>query len=303
MKNKAIITTAAGAILTVLIFIGCNEISASDNGTDKKPESSEKAGSETRMETSDKFSYESYASVLSTYVNASGMVDYKDLKENRAQLDRFVALMAGLDSSVYDSWSDDAKIAFWTNAYNALTLKAIINHYPIEASLVGSVLYPDNSIRQIDGVWTNPNHVVMGKKRSLDWIEHKKLRPGFNEPRIHMALVCAAMGCPPLRTEPYYGEKLDKELDDQTRAFIKDPDKFRIDREEGVVYLSSIFKWFGQDFKKTYGTEEFEGHSKKERAVLNFLSGYLSDEDAEYLKTGDYDIDYLDYDWSLNEQK
>jgi hypothetical protein len=138
---------------------------------------------------------------------------------------------------------------------------------------------------------------------TLDEIEHNVLRKEFNEPRIHMALVCAAMGCPPLRTEPYEGAKLDQQLNDQARVFLANPKKFRLDRGQGKVYLSSIFRWFGGDFVKNYGTDKaFPGFSPEERAVLNFLSQYLPAGDRDYLLKGKYTIAYLDYDWSLNEQ-
>ncbi|MCI0419208.1 MAG: DUF547 domain-containing protein, partial [Acidobacteria bacterium] len=122
-------------------------------------------------------------------------------------------------------------------------------------------------------------------------------------PRIHMALVCAAMGCPPLRYEPFLGDQLDEQLNDQTRRFLSDPTKFRMDRSKGKVYLSSIFKWFPSDFIKTYGTDQkFAGHDPAERAVLNFISRYLDASDREYLATAKYNVEYLGYDWSLNEQ-
>jgi len=111
------------------------------------------------------------------------------------------------------------------------------------------------------------------------------------------------MGCPKLRNEPYAGEKLGDQLDDQARSFLAAPSKFHIDRRAGRVGLSSIFKWFGDDFVERYGTsEKFSGHSKSRRATLAFASGYLSASDAQYLASQRYDIDYLDYDWSLNEQ-
>jgi hypothetical protein len=255
-------------------------------------------------ETNGEFSYDNYAAVLKKHVNEEGVVDYKGLKENREKLDDFAAELATLKLETFEAWTDAQKVALWINAYNALTLQAIINHYPIKPRLFGGLLYPDNSIRQIPGVWDRVTFPVMGTKVTLDGIEHDTLRAKFNEPRIHMALVCAAMGCPPLRREPYRGDDLDAQLDDQTRRFLKNPKQFRIEPIEGRVYLSSIFKWFGQDFVKTYGTDEnLKGHSERERAVLNFISKYADNKIADFLRTSDYEIGYLDYDWSLNEQK
>ena len=158
------------------------------------------------------------------------------------------------------------------------------------------------NIRQIAGVWDELQFTIMGRKMTLDAIEHDTLRAKFNEPRIHMALVCAAMGCPPLRNRAYTGKELDSQLDDQAMRFLKNPDKFRIDRTGGHIYLSSIFKWFGEDFIRNYGADTSRGRSAKEGAVLNFVSQYLTGPEREFIKSGNYRIVYLDYDWTLNDK-
>ncbi len=260
------------------------------------------------------FSYESYAAVLRKHVDDKGMVAYGALKDNPAELERFVRALAAVDPKTYEAWDEQAKIAFWINAYNALTLKVIIDHYPIKAGLLSGMAYPANSIRQIPDVWDKVQFLVIGQKLTLNEIEHGVLRGQnkdlaekygrFHEPRIHVALVCAAMGCPQLRNEPFIGEKLDAQLDGQSRGFVTDPGKFRLDRDSGKVYLSRIFKWFGGDFVKNYVSKEgFDSHSEAEQAVLNFASKYLLAEHADYLRTGQYAIVYVDYDWSLNERK
>ncbi|MBI2818390.1 MAG: DUF547 domain-containing protein [Acidobacteria bacterium] len=138
---------------------------------------------------------------------------------------------------------------------------------------------------------------------TLDGIEHEVLRKQFREPRIHVALVCAAMGYPPLRNEPFEGAKLEEQLADQTRRFLANPRKFRIDRSQRRVYLSAIFDWYGEDFVPLFGTEErFGGHGAAERAVLHFISRHLGEADRAYLERETYALEYLDYDWSLNEQ-
>jgi hypothetical protein len=249
------------------------------------------------------FSMGDYGKVLKTLVNDQGMVNYRGLKANPEQLQAFITALGQLDPQVYPGWSEKDKIAFWINAYNSLTLKAIIDHYPIHTSFFGSFVYPKNSIRQIPGVWDKLRFRVMGREMTLDEIEHSTLRKEFNEPRIHLALVCAARGCPPLRNEPYIGEKLDQQLDDQARRFLANPRKFAINRDQSTVYLSPIFKWFGGDFVKTYGTNQgFTGFSPAERGVLNFITKYVKAQDREYLRQGGYTVSCLDYDWSLNEQ-
>jgi hypothetical protein len=249
------------------------------------------------------FEYADYAAVLAKYDDANGLIDYKKLKAHPDKLDGFLSAMTSLDPKTYDRWGSEAKIAFWLNAYNALTLKVIIDHYPIHPTLFGALLYPKNSIRQIPGVWDKIQFDVMKKKVTLGEIEDEVLRKQFNEPRIHMALVCASLGCPILRNEPYVGDKLSAQLDDQSRRFLANPGKFSIDREKEKVWLSPIFKWFGTDFIQKYGNDKIRsGSSDAEKAVLNFVSGYISREDGDFIRNADFKIGYLDYDWSLNEQ-
>jgi hypothetical protein len=248
------------------------------------------------------FSYERYGSVLQAYVDKNGMVDYQSLKAGPQPLDAFAAEIGRVSPAFYSGWNEKEQIAFWINAYNALTLEAILNHYPIQASLLRSALFPANSIRQIPGVWDRLQFVIMGERRTLGEIEHEILRKRFDEPRIHMALVCAANGCPPLRNEPYTGDQLDQQLADQTRRFLSNPTQFRIDRQNHLVYLSPIFEWFGSDFVG-YGTDQGSGQQPDpEKAVLNFIMSYASGSDREYLGQGGYTVKYLNYDWSLNER-
>jgi len=249
------------------------------------------------------FSNADYAAELKTYVDDEGMVYYAGLKKDHARLDKYLRALAGVGGKEFDAWSKSDRIAFLVNAYNALTLKAIEGNYPIKSSFFASLTYPSNSIRQISGVWDKLQFTVAGKKITLEEIEHKTLRAKYNEPRIHMALVCAAMSCPPLRNEPYEGAKLDAQLDDQTRKFLATRSKFRIDQSEDEVHLSSIFEWFGKDFVKNYAPKGGFAGSDEEKAVLHFVSKYVSPADAAYLRAGKYSVEYLKYDWSLNERK
>jgi len=233
------------------------------------------------------------------------MMNYAALQQNRNPLDRFLHQLGEVPYDIYETWSSAEQLAFWINTYNALTLQVTVDHYPIKGGFLKSFLYPANSIRQIPGVWDRLRFIVLGRSLTLDEIEHEIIRQEFKEPRIHMALVCAAMGCPPLRSEPYRGVILDSQLTDQTRSFLADPSKFRIDHASNTVYLSSIFDWYGQDFVDKFAPEggfDVKGTSPAEHAVLNFISSYLSPSEADYLKRGRYKIAYLPYDWSLNEQ-
>jgi hypothetical protein len=293
MKGKGQLSRAVFVFCALVLAVAVNA-TAAESATPVKPTGEEGAAP----------SYADYGAVLKAYVNDQGMVNYRELKAHPQDLDKFISALASTDPKAYEKWPDKDKIAFWLNTYNALTLKVIVDHYPIQTSFPESLLYPHNSVRQIKGAWTDIELSVMGKKVTLDGIEHETLRKHFNEPRIHMALVCAAMGCPPLRSEPYAGAALDRQLDDQAKRLLSNPQKFRIDRAGERVYVSPIFDWFGEDFVRTYGTvTKFQGRNEKERAVLNFISRYLTDEDRRYLESANYSIKYLDYDWSLNEQK
>ena len=251
---------------------------------------------------------QSLNTLFGDFVDEQGLVNYRELQAKPAPLDDYIRRLGKYHRKGYELRDQSQQIAFWINAYNALTLRVIIDHYPIQSGgFFASMRFPKNSIRQIDGAWDGIKHNVMGESMTLDQIEHKILRKQFKDPRIHMALVCAAMGCPPLRNEPYVGGQsdgqLDDQLDDQARKFFSNPDKFRIDRANQTVHLSSIFKWFGKDFKEKYATGEFRQLSGDARPVMAFAVKYVAPREAQYLKTQDYRIEYLDYDWSLNEQR
>ena len=250
------------------------------------------------------FDFSDYDSVLKTFVGDKAMVNYSRLKARRQQLDVFVVALGKLSPQTYAEWNEKHKIAFWLNAYNGLTLSAIIDNYPIKSSFLRSRVWPRNSIRQIPGVWKELKFRVMGTEVTLWHIEHEILRKKFDEPRIHMAMVCAAMGCPPLRGEPYEGDRLYEQLDDQTRRFLGDSAKFKIDSRKGAVHHSEIFKWFAGDFVSKHSPKSNIGdHNKKMSAVLNFIGPYLDDAQKKYVLAGKFKIKYVDYDWSLNEQR
>ncbi len=217
----------------------------------------------------------------------SGLFDYKNLKASPRPLEDYLKGLETLVPAEYEAWPRAEKIAFWINAYNVFTIKAILDNYPIKSNWKASLRYPENSIRQIPGVWDSLKFRVMGLETTLGDIEHKILRKKFGDPRVHMALVCASLGCPELRAEAYTGAALDAQLDDQARKFLKTPAKFRIDREAGKVYLSPIFKWYSADFRPD---------------APAFISRYVDETDSAYLKEGKFKVSYLDYDWSLNEQ-
>lgn len=244
-----------------------------------------------------------YAKTLKNHVDDRGMVNYKALKDSPRDLEGYLTALAGVTEEDYSQWEEPQQIAFWINAYNGLTLKSIIDNYPIKSSFFKSINTPKSSIRQISGVWDEKTHRVMGKQLSLNDIEHEMLRVQFEEPRIHLALVRAAMGCPALRNEPYDGERLSQQLKDQSRRFLRNRAKLRILRANKIVALSAIFKWYGKDFPAAYRPRRpIGGHRKDTQAVLYYISRHLGEPQKGFLLAGDYRVTYLDFDWSLNEQ-
>lgn len=267
---------------TMLLLGGCAAISSTP------PASIEQTANQSNIAPYD---LEQYEVTLTQYVDEQGLVDYEALQGDRAALDLFNASLNEVLPSDYEGWSEDKKIAFLINAYNSLTLASIVDQTPLKSS-----------IRDIPGVWRIRKHSIMGDFKTLDAIEHSILRKEFNEPRIHAALVCAAISCPPLRSEPFTGEALDAQLDDQVDQWLSGEHGLKIDREQGTVAISSIFDWFGEDWEASYATTEGFAGSNTQKAVLNFISNYVSEDDAAYLRAGDYRVKFLDYDWSLNQQ-
>ncbi len=247
------------------------------------------------------FSFEKYARLLNQHVDDQGLVDYAALKADHSLLEAFLNQVATLPRQEYEGWTRNDQIALWINAYNACTLKAIIDHYPIQSSFLNALAYPKNSIRQISGVWDKLRFPVLGEPLTLDQMEHQILRRQFGDPSIHVALVCAALSCPPLRLEPYQGSKLKQQFADQTRRFARRSPNFHL--QSGTLYLSKIFDWFGEDFVPRYQSRgKIEGHGTTESAVLRFLLPHLDAATQEAIRSGQFRIRYTDYDWTLNEQ-
>ncbi|MFC2091992.1 DUF547 domain-containing protein [Elusimicrobiota bacterium] len=247
--------------------------------------------------------YQSYGFILEKYVTSEGLIDYAAVSGNRSKLDEFLKTISEVTQEQYVSWNKYDKIAFWINSYNAITLKTVIENYPINTKKNMEKQYPLDSMKQIPGAWKKTKHRILGKMLTLDRIKKDILRANFNEPRIHMALVSAAMSCPYLRRGPYIGDKLDMQLDDQAKIFFFDKQNFRIDKNNSVIYLSSIFKWYGADFLRESQLPVDSGLSKAERSIMSFVRKYLSDHEKEYISGAGYELRYLEFDWMLNDLK
>jgi hypothetical protein len=238
--------------------------------------------------------YARWDGVLRKHVSAKGMVDYAGIKAAPNELDAFLASVAEVSAETVGSWTRDQQVAFYINAYNALTFRTIIEAMPVK------------SIRDISpDPWENSRWSVAGRKVSLNWIEHSKLRGQFGEARVHFVLVCAAMGCPRLPNRAILPTSLGSQLDAATKAFFVDPAKNRIDADGGKVYVSRIMEWYGDDFVTWKGTPSgppLAGRADKEAATVRMLGKYANDADKEFLAGNAFTVVFNDYDWALNSQ-
>lgn len=215
-----------------------------------------------------------FANLLSAHVK-NGLVDYNGFKEDEAKLDRYLEEMAQVNPG---QLNEADRMAFYINLYNAWTIKLVLSKYP-----------GIQSIKDIGTIFQSPwkkkivrlnNQVV-----TLDYIEHAILRPQFKDPRIHFAVNCASMSCPPLLSEPYTGESLEEQLNRATRDFINNPERNYVDNK--TLYASRIFKWYADDFKD--GIIPF---------FKSYANGGLKAKIEEHEK--DLKVKFLGYDWSLN---
>ncbi len=227
------------------------------------------------------YDFSEWDSLLEKYVSPktiSGVrlnaVDYKNIKSDPA----YQKLLANLEKiKLLDIKSKQEKLAFWINVYNIMAVKLVLDHFP-----VNSIKDTGNLFRS---AWKKKIGVVGGKVRTLNEIEHEILRK-MNEPRIHVAIVCASVSCPDLRKEAYHSNRMEAQLNDQMKTFLANPDKgLRI--ENGKLYLSSIFKWFKKDFESHGG-------------VLPFIRSYLDGKEGKVIDSVQSDINYMDYYWELN---
>ncbi len=225
-------------------------------------------------------SHDAWDKILRKYVNNAGWVNYKGIIKDKTEFESYLALLSG--NPPQKSWSAADKEAYWINAYNAFTVKLIIDHYPVKSI---KDIGPKRQIVRINTPWQKKFFRIGGKHFKLDKIENQILRKDFNDPRIHFAIVCASRSCARLRNEAYIGAKLDEQLTDQARDFLRTKAKNEFE-SSSKAELSPYFDWFGKDFKKKSGS------------VIAFINLY-----APLKLKEDADIEYKDYDWSLNEQR
>jgi len=232
----------------------------------------------TTLPAQNKISHQEFDLLLKKYVSADGKVNYQGFKKDSVLLNSYLRLLSNTPPDE-KNWTAQEQMAYWINAYNAFTIKLIIQYYPLKSIKdIGSKI----QIPFINTPW-DIKFIRIGKENmDLNNIEHGILRKKFDDPRIHMALVCASKSCPILLNEAYVSEKLDQQLIKQTKAFLADPFRNKISAEK--PQLSMIFYWYGMDFNKKGGS------------VASFVNTYSAIKINTKAK-----IAYLEYDWGLNE--
>jgi hypothetical protein len=246
------------------------------------------------------------ADILNEFVHDNGMVDYQGLRRKRLEIRALLREFDKLDRREYGSWPGEDKIAFWINVHNLQKLSVITDNYPIKpSSRMLTIFYRGtNSIRHIEEKITGHKFLVMDEEFTFATIEKRFFRGEFDDPRIFFAISSGCLSSPPLRNEPYSGDNLSEQLDEQIQRFLSGPLAFSIDREGQKVYLSALFQssWYGRDFIRKFAIDrKFKDQPAETRAVLNFITNYISKEDVAFLETGNYTIKYMTYDWTIND--
>ena len=236
-----------------------------------------------------------FTGVLAAVV-IGAQVDYAELAADDAGLRAYLDRLATTDISAVTSGSRDERLAFWINAYNACMLKRVIEHYPIRKA--GGVQglknraagRPANSVWQIEDVFTGDHCVVAGEERSQDEIEHEIIRP-MGDPRIHLAVNCAARSCPPLIDRAYLPGTLQEQLDERVRAFMANTEHFDVTTggDRATLHVNKVLDWFKEDFG---GNDE---------GVKAFFAEFADGHHRDALLDPDTKVEFFDYDWTLND--
>jgi hypothetical protein len=234
--------------------------------------------------------------ILDTYVR-DGYVYYRALKSDRRRLDQFVNSLAG---AAIDQRTTNEQIAFWLNAYNALVLKTVVDHYPAPRR---SKDYPERSIRQTPGAFEKLPHRVAGRTLTLDQIEQTVFSK-FGDPRLYFAIGRGAVGGGRLRSEAFTAALLDRQLAEVAGECVTRSECVHVNPAANSVEASSIFSWREQEFVAAYADKvsaPYDTRSPIERAILAFVQPKLLQTERDFLEKNTFKLVYKPFDWSLND--
>jgi Protein of unknown function, DUF547 len=235
--------------------------------------------------------------LLDVYVR-DGFVYYRALKSDRAKLDRYIASL-DVPQATYDAWPKEQQMAFWINAYNAMVLQTVVDHYPIHGR---AAEYPANSLRQVPGAFERLPHRVLGRTLTLDAME--KEMAGFKEPQALLALGRGAIGGGRLHSEAYTSQRLAEQLKGVSAECVQRKECVQIEANTGTLSVSPLFSWREAMFIDPLGVAElkdYPGRSPIERAVLRLIEPYILPTEQEFLKRNTFKISYHTFDWRLND--
>ncbi len=249
------------------------------------------------------FDYSSYARLLERYVDSSGRVDYRKIIENQADLDQFYGLVASYspDSHPHLFPDDKARLAYWINSYNSTVIKGVVQYYPVD-SIVDvpppTLLF---FLPRKSGFFFFQRFTYGGTKTSLYYLENSVIRGRFSDPRIHFALNCASRSCPQLPRVPFYPETLDEQLDKEAGKFINSTRNVLYDEQAKILYLSSIFRWYEEDFLTWMASR----YPHPTPTLVDYILLFLQEETANLVEKErkSLSIKYLPYDWGLNDMR
>ncbi len=268
----------------IFLLLGCAGIAAlSQSAVGSSPVYLGSKATEQRS--MDQFDHGHWSPLLGKYVDDDGLVDYQNWKANTADVELLDQYLQHLSTaSAKTTATNDAKLAFWINAYNAVTIRGILREYPTTSIRNHTARFFGYNI------WHDLQLYVDGTPHSLEQIEHEILRK-MSEPRIHFAIVCASIGCPRLLNEAYVADRIDEQLEANAKDFFSRQQNFRYNADSQSFQLSSILSWFDEDF----------GGSRKQ--TLKTIAPWLPTPEAQAAaKAGSVSVSYLDYDWKLNRQ-
>lgn len=232
----------------------------------------------------ERINHEPWDALLKKYVDPRGMVDYQNWKRSANDMRVLDQYLGQLSRAVIaPNSATQGKLAFWINAYNAVTVKGILREYPTTSIRNHTAKFLGYNI------WDDLQLIVDGKPYSLNQMEHEVLRK-MGEPRIHFAIVCASIGCPRLLNEAYVPARIDEQLTTNTLAFFADPTKFKYNAASRTIAVSPILDWFGEDFGSTTA------------AQMQRIAPYVPEAARELAKSGQARVSFVDYDWGLNDQ-
>ncbi len=227
------------------------------------------------------FDHSIFDAIVTAHVDDDGWVDYAAIVADQSGLDEY---LGQLEKAPFDELGRDEKLALLINAYNAFTIKLIVDNYD-------TVKNASDGIKAIPGDerWDAKRWRVGTYTWSLNQIEHEQIRPNFAEPRIHFALVCAAVGCPPLRNEAFAADSLDAQLEEQTQYVHSYATWFRFDADASKVHLTKLYQWYGGDFEQSAGS------------VLQYVAQYAPALRSALEEGNSPTTQWLDYNWKLND--